>query len=67
MSHINVSFFSDLSVNSMTRRCRFPPLPRSALTNLITSSMTAAESFACYRDSDGCVIALDRTGFCVTE
>ena len=67
MKHINVSFFSDLSVNTMTRRCRFPTLPRSALTDLITSSMTAQESFACYRDADGCVIALDRSGFCVTE
>jgi len=31
------------------------------------SSMTARESFACYRDGDGNVIALDKTGFCVTE
>ena len=29
--------------------------------------MTARESFACYRDGDGNVIALDKTGFCVTE
>jgi hypothetical protein len=58
---------SDLSVNAMTRRCRFPTLPKSALTNLIASSMTGRESFACYRDGDGNVIALDKTGFCVTE
>ena len=42
-------------------------LPKSALTNLIASSMTGRESFACYRDGDGNVIALDKTGFCVTE
>jgi len=36
---------------------------KSALTNLIASSMTARESFACYRDGDGNVIALDKTGF----
>lgn len=67
MNHVNVSFFSDLSVNTMTRRCRFPTLPKSALTDLIASSMTARESFACYRDGDGNVIALDKTGFCATE
>jgi len=67
MNHVNVSFFSDLSVNTMTRRCRFPTLPKSALTNLIASSMTARESFACHRDGDGNVIALDKTGFYVTE
>jgi hypothetical protein len=38
-----------------------------ALTNLGASSMTGRESFACYRDGDGNVIALDKTGFCVTE
>ena len=62
MNHVNVSFFSDLLVNTMTRRCRLPALP-----NLIASSMTARGSFACYRDGDGNVIALDKTGFCVTE
>ncbi len=67
MNHVNVFFFSDLSVNTMTRRCRFPTLPKSALTNLIESSMTGRESFACYRDNDGNVIALDKTGLCVTE
>ncbi|WP_443646811.1 hypothetical protein [Candidatus Ponderosibacter sp. Uisw_141_02] len=45
----------------------FSTLPKSALTNLIASSMTARESFACYRDGDGNMIALDKTGFCVTE
>jgi hypothetical protein len=45
----------------------FQTLPKSALTNLIASSMTGRESFACYRDGDGNVIALDKTGFCVTE
>jgi len=29
--------------------------------------MTGRESFACYRDNDGNVIALDKTGLCVTE
>ena len=67
MNHVNVFFFSDLSVITMTRRCRFPTLPKSALTNLIESPMTGRESFACYRDNDGNVIAHDKTGLCVTE
>ena len=67
MNHVNVSFFSDLSVDTMTRRCRFPTLPKLALTKLIASSMTAQDSFACYRDGNGTVGALDKTGFCVTN
>ena len=62
-----IVFHTFVSVNTMTRRVRFPTLPKSALPNLIASSMTARESFTCYRDGDGYVIALDKTGFCVTE
>ena len=60
LSHIRVSEYHDKALS-------FSTLPKSALTNLIASSMTARESFACYRDGDGNMIALDKTGFCVTE
>ena len=67
LNFIDVSFFSGLSVQTKTRRCRFPKLPKSALTGLIAGAMQTNEFFACYRDQDVVVIALDKNGFCVTE
>ena len=67
LNFIDVSFFSGLSVQTKTQRCRFPKLPKSALTGLIAGAMQTNEFFACYRDQDVVVIALDKNGFCVTE
>ena len=67
LNHIDVSFFSDLSVQTKTRCCQFPKLPQSVLTGLIAGAMKTNEFFACYRNQEGVVIALDKNGFCVTE
>jgi len=67
MRMVNVSFFSGLSVSTKTRHCRFPTLPKAALTGLIASAMQTDEFFACYHDGNGTVVALDRNGFCVTD
>ena len=66
MTMVHVSFFSGLSVDTKTRHCSFPHLPKAALTGMIAGAMKSDEFFACYRGRDGVVVALDKDGFCVT-
>ena len=65
-SQFIVSFFSRPAVASHTRRCAFPAAPPVTLRQNITKNMRAHERFACYRDTSGAVVALDRYGDCVT-
>jgi len=64
---IKVSFFSDMSITAKTRHCQFPAMPRAALTGVIAKAMRQDEFFACYRETNGAVVALDKNGFCVTQ
>ena len=65
-SQVIVSFFSRPAVASHTRRRAFPAAPRVTLRQNITKNMRAHERFACYRDTSGAVVALDRYGGCVS-
>ena len=65
-SQVIVSFFSRPAVASHTRRCAFPAAPPVTLRQNITKNMRAHERFACYRDTTGAVVALDKHGICVT-
>jgi len=62
MSEITVSYFSDLNVKSRTRRVSFPHATWYALHEAILGQMTHGEHFACYRNPNGGVVALDRDG-----
>ena len=62
MSEITVSYFSDLNVKSRTRRVSFPHATWSTLHEAILGQMTHGEHFACYRNLNGGVVALDRDG-----
>ena len=64
---IKVSFFSDMSITAKTRQCQFPAMPRAALAGVIAKAMRRDEFFACYRETDGAVVALDKKRFCVTQ
>jgi hypothetical protein len=62
MQIVRVSFFSELSVQSLTRRVFLPRVKRQALDTLICQMMQGLEFFACYHEADGGVVALDRHG-----
>mgnify|MGYP007062013943 CR=1 FL=1 len=62
MAKIAVSFFSDLDVQSRSRRVLFPRADRQGLHKSIRGAMQDSEFFACYHAPDGGVIALDRQG-----
>jgi hypothetical protein len=62
MQIVRVSFFSELSVQSLTRRVFLPRVKRQALDSLICQMMQGPEFFACYHETDGGVVALDRRG-----
>lgn len=66
MDDIAVSFFSEPHVQSQTRRVSFPRAARRDLHDAICRAMTGSEFFACYRASDGNVIALDRQGITIS-
>lgn len=62
MSEITVSYFSDMNVESRTRRVSFPRTAWSALHEAILGQMTNSEHFACCLTPNGGVVALDRDG-----
>lgn len=66
MDDIAVSFFSEPHVQSQTRRVSFRRAARRDLHDAIYRAMTGSEFFACYRASDGSVIALDRQGITIS-
>ena len=66
MDDIAVSFFSEPHVQGQTRRVSFPRAARRDLHDAICRAMTGSEFFACYRASDGSVIALDRQGITIS-
>ena len=61
-----ISFFSQPTVVSQTRRCVFSATSPHHLRQKITENMQSHEEFACYRDVTGIVVALDKQGVCVT-
>ena len=65
MQDISVSFFSNLSLASRTRRVPFPRTTRALLNSKIREAMRGSEFFACYQDVDGGVVAIDRQGVTV--
>jgi hypothetical protein len=65
-SQVIVSFFTRPAIAAHTRQCSFPAAPPIALRQYIASNMRAHEHFACYRDTTGAVVALDKHGICVT-
>jgi hypothetical protein len=66
MQKLKVTFFKALNVQSKTRSVLvyYEALPNQ-LTS-ITELMRPDEFFACFHDSSGSVIALDKNGVCVT-
>lgn len=63
MDKITVSFFRCLSVASRTRRVPFPRMAGQPFHNMIIKTMDRTEFFACYRDGNGDIVAIDRDGF----
>ena len=66
MDDIAVSFFSDPHVQSQTRRVSFPRAARHDQHDANCRAMTGTEFFACYRASNGSVVALDRQGITIS-
>ena len=65
MTMLNVSFYADMSLASRTRPVPFPRTTRAALRRQIGQSMQRGEHFACYREPEGAVFAMDRDGVVV--
>jgi len=63
---VTVSFFTSLSIDTLTRMSEFQMSHPAHLRKKIANSMRGTEFFACYRDRSGAVIALDKQGICVT-
>lgn len=66
MAEIAVSFFSEPSAKSRTRRVSFPHVTTPQLHQAIRETMRGTEFFACYLAPEGGVIALDRQGVTIS-
>lgn len=59
---VRVSFYTDSHIASQVRTAEFADFSADNLVGQIKRSMRDTEKFACFRSSDGSVIALNQTG-----